>query len=127
MCESYDITHSDLNPTVLFLGKNNNVTTNTPHVHDNTEMLFVFSGSCQECINGTVYDISAGDIVIINPGQLHNHIIASPSDPMILFLSVSVITISREWSPTGSRFREAVLFSIRPVSSARIFPIFACA
>lgn len=85
MCESYDITHSDLNPTVLFLGKNNNVTTNTPHVHDNTEMLFVFSGSCQECINGTIYDISAGDIVIINRGQLHNHIVASPSDPMILF------------------------------------------
>lgn len=87
MCETYDITHTDFNPTVLFIGKNNNVTTNKPHSHDNTELLFVFSGSFQEWIDGIAYDVSSGDVIMVNAGQLHHHIVINPGDPVILFFA----------------------------------------
>ena len=85
MCESYDITHTDLNPTVFFIGKNNNVTTNRPHSHDNTEILFVMSGTCQEIIDGVTYEVCAGDVIMVNAGQTHSHVVTSSADPVIMF------------------------------------------
>lgn len=87
MCEHYDITYTDLNPTVFFIGKNNNVSTNKPHSHDATELIFVISGTLQEWIDGVVYDISSGDVIIVNAGQTHHHIVTTPSDPAILFFA----------------------------------------
>lgn len=87
MCDCYDITYTDLNPTVFFIGKNNNVATNTPHSHDATELIFVISGALQEWIDGSVYEIAAGDVVIVNPKQLHHHIIQPSNDPVILFFA----------------------------------------
>jgi len=87
MCDCYDITHTDLNPTVFFIGKNNNVTTNRPHAHDNTEIFFVFSGSFQEWIDGTVYDVAAGDVIVINAKQSHHHITSNSTEPIILFFA----------------------------------------
>lgn len=85
MCESYDITYSDLNPTVLFIGKNNNAATNRPHSHDHTELFFVMSGSFQEWICGAEYKVTSGDVIVINPGQVHHHIISGSGEPVILF------------------------------------------
>lgn len=87
MCDCYDITHTDLNPTVFFIGKNNNVTTNKSHAHDNTEIFFVFSGSFQEWIDGVLYDASAGDVIVINARQSHHHIINNSEEPVILFFA----------------------------------------
>ncbi len=88
MCDCYDITYSDLNPTVFFIGKNNNVTTSKAHTHDNTEIFFVFSGSFQEYIDDAVYDVTAGDVIVINAGQSHHHVtpVNSP-EPVILFFA----------------------------------------
>lgn len=85
MCQTYDITCTDLNPTVLFLGKKNNVGINKYHTHDNTEMLFVLSGTLTESINGSLYELSEGDIAMVNQGVGHHCVSVSPTGPTILF------------------------------------------
>ena len=85
MCETYDITCNDLNPTLLFLGKNNNTAPNKNHTHDNTELLFVLSGTLRESVDGTLYDLAEGDIVMINQGIWHHCVSVSQDVPTILF------------------------------------------
>lgn len=87
MCESYDITYNDLNPTVLFIGKNNNATTNKQHTHDNEEMIFVISGSYQEAIGDEIFNASAGDVIMIHQGVPHHTIVNNNDEPVILFFA----------------------------------------
>lgn len=88
MCDaSYDITYSDLNPTLLFAGKNYAHETKPPHCHDHTEIICVLSGKEQYYINGEIFNVSTGDIIIINPGVMHSSIVPDEEDPALLFFT----------------------------------------
>ncbi|MBR3644051.1 MAG: AraC family transcriptional regulator, partial [Parasporobacterium sp.] len=85
MNETFDITYSDLNPTLLFLGKKNNTEVNRPHTHGNTEMFMMLSGTIRENIGGATYDLNEGDVVMINQGIMHHCVQTVPDSPAILF------------------------------------------
>ena len=104
MCDAtYDITYSDLNPTLLFAGKNYAHETKPPHCHDHTEIICVLSGKEQYYLDGEIFNVTTGDIIIINPGVMHSSIVPDPEDPALLFfLPALPIFISGVWSPITS-------------------------
>ena len=87
MCDTYDITYSDLNPTLLFAGKTHITETRSMHRHDRTEIMCILSGSQQYQIEDTVYDVSAGDIIVLNAGIMHRSIVTSDADPALVFFT----------------------------------------
>ncbi len=42
-----------------------------PHSHPFCEILFVFSGKGEVCIDGTTYAIKKGDLIVYNPHSIH--------------------------------------------------------
>lgn len=48
-----------------------------PHYHPYYEVYFLISGSCRMFIDHTIYYLSAGDIIILSPYQLHQTIYGS--------------------------------------------------
>ncbi len=42
-----------------------------PHCHPFCEILFVFSGMGETCIDGTTYTIKKGDVIVYNPNAVH--------------------------------------------------------
>ena len=83
---SYDITYSDLNPTLLFAGKQYATGQRESHKHDRTEILCILSGNQHMEVNGTIYPVSSGDIIILNPGTMH-HTIINEVDPALVFFT----------------------------------------
>ncbi len=49
------------------------------HWHESMEILYCTEGSGQAIINGSVFDFSPGNIIVVNPGQIHGVIGDSPS------------------------------------------------
>lgn len=48
---------------------------NTPsiHGHDFVELVYIVRGEAEHCFEGEIYDIRAGDVFIINPGEVHTY------------------------------------------------------
>jgi AraC-like DNA-binding protein/mannose-6-phosphate isomerase-like protein (cupin superfamily) len=48
---------------------------NTPlvHGHDFIELVYIVRGEAQHCFEGDEYDVRAGDVFIINPGEVHTY------------------------------------------------------
>jgi AraC family L-rhamnose operon regulatory protein RhaS len=44
-----------------------------PHIHDFVELTFVVSGEADHLFEGEQYPIEAGDVFIINPGEVHTY------------------------------------------------------
>lgn len=88
MCtDSYDITIGDLNPTLLFTGKYYIRDTGEEHFHDNAEIVCILSGEQKFSIQGKVYDVSSGDIIILNPGVRHHTIATNEENPALVFFA----------------------------------------
>ncbi|MFA9376850.1 MAG: helix-turn-helix domain-containing protein [Lachnotalea sp.] len=86
MCDSkFDITYNDLNPTVLFVGKGKMIKNSRYHNHDFTEITFILSGNGQYCVEGSTYDVQAGDLLICNSGISHNNIVINENEPTTEF------------------------------------------
>lgn len=86
MCDCrFDITVDDFNPTVLFVSKNRMVKDSRYHEHDFTEITYVLSGRGQYCVDGTIYDVQAGDLIICNSGVFHRNIVVNPKEPTVEF------------------------------------------
>lgn len=51
------------------------------HVHDDHEAFIIFQGRGKLETDGGVYDISAGDVIIIAPGENH-HLLSGNSEPL---------------------------------------------
>ncbi|MCI9540054.1 MAG: AraC family transcriptional regulator [Lachnospiraceae bacterium] len=81
----YDITYYDFNPTVLFVSKGRMTKDSRYHDHDFTEITYVLSGKGQYCVDGTVYDVQAGDLIICNSGVFHRNIVVNPKEPTVEF------------------------------------------
>ena len=65
MCDTYDITYSDLNPTLYFAGKRTVTESNFSHTHDAPELFIVLSGDLAIWMDGTTTPLTAGDIVCV--------------------------------------------------------------
>ncbi|MDL2301803.1 AraC family transcriptional regulator [Lachnospiraceae bacterium OttesenSCG-928-D06] len=62
----------DLNPTFLFTWKGTRTKGEDKyHKHDFLEMAFVLSGSGRYHIGDRIYDVTEGDLIIMNPGVKH--------------------------------------------------------
>ena len=117
---SYDITYSDLNPTLLFAGKQYATGQRESHKHDRTEILCILSGNQHMEVNGTIYPVSSGDIIILNPGTMH-HTIINEVDPALVFLQDLLISILKICHQILSFYLIIQLFYIRIFSFDKIF------
>lgn len=43
-----------------------------PHWHENIELLYFYSGKCRCTVNGSSFDVAAGDLVIANSTEIHS-------------------------------------------------------
>lgn len=87
MDESFDITYTDLNPTLLFAGKRAVLSSNSIHTHDSPELIIVLYGNVVININGTTFPLKMGDIICIPAHIPHNTIMTSSIDPAIIFFT----------------------------------------
>lgn len=89
MCSCrYDITYSDFNPTVYFASKMRMLKDGNYHSHDDfTELTYILSGKGKYMIEGVVYDVEAGDMIICNPGVHHQNIVSSREEPTVEFFT----------------------------------------
>lgn len=85
-CDNQEELLDQLNPTFLFTWKGTRLKDEELyHSHDFIEMAFILSGHGRYRINGSLYDISEGDIIILNPGQKHQALCTDPSNPATEF------------------------------------------
>ncbi|WOO35975.1 MULTISPECIES: AraC family transcriptional regulator [Clostridia] len=88
MCQhQFDITYYDLNPTILFVSKQKMVKESSYHEHDFTELTYILSGKGKYLVEGTVYDVEAGDVIMCNPGVKHQNILVNPKEPTVEFFA----------------------------------------
>ncbi len=72
MSEQKKITVEELNPTFLFTWKGTRHEDEANyHSHDYLEIAFVLSGAGRYRIEGEVYEVQEGDLLIFNPGVKH--------------------------------------------------------
>ncbi|MBQ9764689.1 MAG: AraC family transcriptional regulator [Lachnospiraceae bacterium] len=79
----YDITPCDLNPTMLFISKGKMTRNSSYHSHDFAEITYILSGKGQYYIEGEVYNVQPGDLIMCNPGVKHHNIVTSPTEPTV--------------------------------------------
>ena len=88
MCQcEFDITYNDFNPTILFVSKERMSEQGIYHDHDFAEITYILSGKGKYLIEGKEYDVSAGDVVMCNPGTGHQHLLADPKNPTVEFFT----------------------------------------
>lgn len=88
MCQhQFDITYYDLNPTIFFASKQKMLTESNYHDHDFTEFTYILSGKGKYLVEGIVYDVEAGDVIICNPGVKHQNIMVNPKEPTVEFFA----------------------------------------
>ena len=90
MCDS-DIFAEELNPKFLFTWKGIRDKADTYHSHDYLELDFVLSGCGRYRIGEKVYDVSEGDLLILNPGVKHQVVLIEGNETpnTDFFLAVS--------------------------------------
>lgn len=87
MClDTKGLVPNNLNPTFLFAWKGVRLQ-NEPnyHGHDFIEVAFLLSGSGQYRVDGNIYPVREGDLLILNPGMQHQAIVTDLTHPMVEF------------------------------------------
>lgn len=79
----FDITSCDLNPTMLFVNKQKMSRNSSYHSHDYAEITYILAGRGQYYIEGNLYDVTAGDLIMCNPGIKHHNIVTSQTEPTV--------------------------------------------
>lgn len=95
-----DITPNGLNPTFLFAIKYNRTENGYPHTHDYMELQYIYSGEGRYIIDATPYDVSAGNLLIINPGAEHSHVVTNRDNPMTI-LALGLCDVQFTDMPSG--------------------------
>lgn len=85
--EKFDISESDFNPTVFYAGKSKIVADGKYHSHDFVEITFILSGKGKYYVDGTLYEVRSGDVILFNPGVKHQSIDNSEQEPMVEFVT----------------------------------------
>lgn len=77
--QEYDLTYHDLNPTFLYLCSLKRTETETNyHCHEHIEISIVTKGYGTYYVGGEEYPITAGDLIIFNPGTYHKSLVTCP-------------------------------------------------
>lgn len=76
----FDITYHDLNPTILFVSSEKMLYESPYHNHNFTEITYIMSGKGQYYVDGNIYNVEAGDLLICNPGTNHHNIVLTEQD-----------------------------------------------
>lgn len=70
--EDNSIQIEEMNPTFLFTWKGTRTAVEEPyHCHDIVELAFVLSGTGKYHIEGQVYEVNEGDLLLFKPGVHH--------------------------------------------------------
>ena len=87
MCEvQYDITYEDLNPTFLFSCQlSRSSTPEAAHSHDFCEIALMLSGEGHFVVDGKWRAVKKGDVLLLNPGTVHQCTYSSPASPLAEF------------------------------------------
>lgn len=83
----FDITDSDFNPTVLYATKSKLINDGDYHCHDLTEIIVILSGKGKYHIEGKNYNVQAGDVIMCNPGVMHQSLEANEKEPIVEFVT----------------------------------------
>lgn len=76
----------NLNPTFLFTWKGTRYREEKKyHSHDYPELAYVLSGQGRYRINGEIYPIREGDLLILNPGTMHQALAGDGDQPATEF------------------------------------------
>ena len=95
-CDNREELLDQLNPTFLFTWKGTRLKDEELyHSHDFIEMAFILSGHGRYRINGSLYDISEGDIIILIRGRSIRHSARILPIRPRSFLSVYVMSVFR--------------------------------
>lgn len=71
-CEDNFVQIEEMNPTFLFTWKGTRTAAEEPyHCHDISELAFVLSGTGKYRIEGQIYEVREGDLLIFKPGVHH--------------------------------------------------------
>ncbi len=74
-----------LNPTMLFCVCRERNFKEELHCHNHIEIAYILSGKSLFNIDGKQYEVKKGDLIIINPNQVHNALILEPKNPSLEF------------------------------------------
>ncbi|MGN0314669.1 MAG: helix-turn-helix domain-containing protein [Fusicatenibacter sp.] len=86
MCQAqYDITYEDLNPTFLFVFQTQRLKTEHPHSHDFIEIVLILDGEGEFYLDGALCPVRKGDILLLNPGTVHQSRFTHPESPALEF------------------------------------------
>ncbi len=74
----------EFNPTFLYFVKiNRNADSPRYDSHDYTEIVFVLSGQGKYHVGDTIYNVSEGDVILLNQGVKHQSICSNPDNPTV--------------------------------------------
>ncbi len=80
--EKKPIKIEELNPTFLYFWKGTKTTDAVKaDSHDYAKLIFVLSGQGKYRIDQKIYTVSEGDLIVINPGVLHQSLVSNPENP----------------------------------------------
>ena len=83
MCNiQYDITYEDLNPTFLFTCQLSRKEAEAAHSHDFIEIAVILSGEGGFLVDEKWYSVKKGDVLLFNPGVLHQCVSSSANSPL---------------------------------------------
>ncbi|MBP5490694.1 MAG: helix-turn-helix domain-containing protein [Lachnospiraceae bacterium] len=82
-----DISYEEFHPTVLYCSRVRDARLTYYHSHSILEIAYILSGKGQYLIDGVTYDVKQGDLLVCNPGVMHQSIITNPSDPTLEFVA----------------------------------------
>ncbi len=81
-----DMNLEELNPTILYCSRVRETRIEEEHSHDNIEMAYILSGNGKYKIEGVIYEVKQGDVIICNPGVKHQSIVEDPENPTLEFV-----------------------------------------
>lgn len=82
-----DISYEDFHPSVLYCSRVRDARLTYYHSHSVLEIAYILSGKGQYLIDGVTYDVKQGDLLVCNPGVMHQSIITNPADPTLEFVA----------------------------------------
>ena len=86
MCEKKSILREDFNPTFLFTWKGiRREDERDYHKHEHLEFCYVMSGRGRHRIGEQVYEVSEGDLILINAGEYHQSLIGERGSMVVEF------------------------------------------
>lgn len=119
----------EFNPEKIRIMPDNGPNHFPEHLHSQVEMLYVFSGCSRMLIDGTVHELSAGDLGISFPGVVHGYSGADNADTAMMIFApelsedfISLLTRTHPANPVlrANELPEDVPYCIRAVCQERM-------